>query len=77
MRNGKKAVESATRAGELSSWKDGNVVDTIAAAYAEAGDFDSAVKWQTQANALFSEPDDKKNGESRLELYRNKKPYRE
>ena len=40
---------------------------------AEAGEFQSAVKWQTRANELIAE-DDKTIGESRLKLYQGKKP---
>ena len=38
-RDGKKAVEAATRACELTQWKKPDFLDTLAAAYAEAGDF--------------------------------------
>jgi RNA polymerase sigma factor (sigma-70 family) len=74
-RDGKKAVESAMKAFELSGGKDESYLNTLAAAYAEAGDFDSAVKWQTTLNALTSDAETKANGETRLKLYREKKHY--
>ena len=48
-RDGGKAVESATRACELTKWKSSEFLNTLAAAYAESGDFDAAVTWQTRA----------------------------
>ena len=74
-RDGKKAVASATKACELTDWKEPSHLDTLAAAYAEAGEFDSAVKWQSKANELFQDAEAKKDGETRLNLYREKKPY--
>ena len=76
LRDGTRAIESASRACELSGWKDANDIDTLAAAYAEAGDFDAAVKWQTKANALYADAGDKATGQERLKLYRENKPYR-
>jgi Flp pilus assembly protein TadD len=76
-RDGKRAVESATRACELAQWKNSGFLDTLAAACAEAGDFDAAVTWQTKAIALLL--DERKKGQysSRLAHYRAKRPYRE
>jgi tetratricopeptide (TPR) repeat protein len=76
-RDGKKAVASATRAGELTGWKEPRVLDTLAAACAEAGDFDAAVRWQTKAMAMSFDGGDKSRFEARLKLYRAKTPYRE
>jgi tetratricopeptide (TPR) repeat protein len=75
-RAGSRAVESARRACELSKYEDANWIDTLAAAYAEAGDFERAVEWQEKAIKLL--PDDfKKRAEERLKLYRDKKAYRD
>ena len=72
-RDGRRAIESATRACALTGWKNAAFLATLAAAHAEAGDFDAAVKWQTKANGLGSQAED----EVRLRLYREKTPYRE
>jgi len=52
-------------------------LDTLAAADAEAGDFDSAVKWQAKAIALESNPQEKAEYGTRLALYMDRKPYRD
>ena len=76
IRDGKKAVESATHACELSQWKSANDVDTLAAACAEVGTFDKALEWQEKANKLYADTGDRKKGEDRIKLYKDKKPYR-
>ena len=76
-RDGKKAVESATRACELGDWKNAGILDTLAAAYAESGEFEKAVEWQEKANKLYTDAEDRKKGEERLKLYQDKKPYRD
>jgi tetratricopeptide (TPR) repeat protein len=77
-RDGQAAVKYATKACELSAWKEGSVLDTLAAAYAEAGQFDEAVKWQEKA--LADKETEKRFGSemrARLRLYQSKKAYRE
>jgi hypothetical protein len=77
LRNGKEAIRASTRACELSKWREQDHVQALAAAYAQGGDFEQAVKYQTQAMKMKSEygPIDKKTRE-RLALYRDHKPWR-
>jgi tetratricopeptide (TPR) repeat protein len=77
LRNGRTAVESATRSCELTKWKEANCMGTLAAAYAEAGDFAKAVEYQEKANKLYTDAQDREKGEERLRLYKHKKPYRD
>jgi tetratricopeptide (TPR) repeat protein len=49
LRNGRKSVEYATKACQLTSWKDAGAVEILAAAYAESGNFPEAAKWQRKA----------------------------
>jgi tetratricopeptide (TPR) repeat protein len=75
-RDGKLAVESATRACELTGWKEADKLGVLAAAYAESGDFAKAVRWQQKANERYVDPEDRNKGVERLWLYKDKKPYR-
>jgi tetratricopeptide (TPR) repeat protein len=76
-RDGKKALQTATLACDLTEWEDANSIDVLAAAYAEAGTFDKAVEWQEKAIRLYTDTEDKKKGEERLRLYKERKPYRD
>jgi tetratricopeptide (TPR) repeat protein len=78
LRSGTKAISEATRACMLSGWKDPYGLGTLAAAYAEAGDFLNAVTWQSRALERFAQDDPGlEDHRRRLALYQEKKPWRD
>ena len=75
-RDGPAAVQYATRACELSSWKNANELDTLAAAYAEAGQFKEAIQWQTSALEVGGRNIDRDDFDARLAMYQKREPFR-
>jgi tetratricopeptide (TPR) repeat protein len=77
-RDGGRAVELARKACELTGWRDPMFVEVLAAAVAEAGRFDEAVRFQEQAMALPPYPYYQVGTpEERLQLYRRGRPLRD
>ena len=76
-RDGKPAVKSATFACELTGWNDAISLGTLAAAYAECGDFDAAASYQEKALKLYSGQAELQDGQKRLEMYQAKMPFHE
>lgn len=77
LRDAESAVRHAKRACELK--QDAATLDTLAAAYASAGSFDSAVRTAERAEAAAVEsnlPGLAGEIRKRLELYRREEPYR-
>jgi len=78
VRNGQRAKELALTACELTRYQEPNFVDTLAAAHAEVGEFDDAIRFQQRA--LESAEFEKRFGRearNRLELYAARRPFRE
>lgn len=76
VRNGKRAIDLATKACELTDFKAAHILSTLAAGYAENGDFETALKWSRKALELC-DPDLKENLAKELASYEAKKPWRE
>lgn len=77
-RDGENAIALARQAGQKMAWSDSKARSTLGAAFAETGDFAKAVDWEELALLDSSLSKDLRAGrEARLNLYREKKPYRE
>ena len=80
IRDGTEAVRLAKQACHLADYKVPRCLDTLAAAYAETGQFDQAVKTAEQAIQLTQSSGEEKRTkeiQTRLELYKAGLPYRE
>jgi Flp pilus assembly protein TadD len=76
-RNGQQAIKDAKAACSISEWRDENMVDTLAAAYAETGDFDAAARYAAQALTIKGiAPVDSKRIRQHLTLFQRHQPIR-
>ncbi len=76
VRDGKRALELATEACELTDYNTAHILSTLAAAYAEAGDFETAKKWAQKAVDLNDEDNGPQIAEE-LASYERGQPVRE
>ena len=76
-RDGQKAIENAAKACQLTEGKNWGYVSTLAAAWAESGNFWNARQWQEKAIALAPAEKGKQILHPRLELYKKNRPYHE
>jgi tetratricopeptide (TPR) repeat protein len=77
VRDGKRAVAMATEACELTDYKLPHILSTLASAYAETGDFETAIKWSSKAVELGKDDEEKESLKKELESYHAHKPWRE
>ena len=78
LRDGKRAIELATKACEETKWEEAHIISTLAASYAETGDFESARKYSKQAVDKGAENEEvKEQLEAELASYEAAKPWRE
>jgi len=78
IRDAKQAITDSTAACKMSNWQNASLIDTLAAAYAEAGDFDSALNYQDQAiRSMKGNEERLSEMEERKKLYESHRPYRQ
>jgi len=76
IRNSALAIEHARQACQLTAYERANHLGTLAAAHAEAGEFDNAYDLQKQSLALTTSGLERLPSEKRLNLYRLHQPFR-
>jgi tetratricopeptide (TPR) repeat protein len=78
VRKGTEAVKYASKACELTEWKNPDYLATLATACAELGYFKEAIQWQIKAlESPEMDTDKVEDHRQRLKLFEEGKPYRE
>ncbi len=78
VRDAKRSIELATKACELTEFKQAHILSTLASGYAESGDWETALKWSSKAVEVGSdEAETVDQLKKELESYKEKKPWRE
>lgn len=78
LRDGQRALKLATKACEVTKYEKPHILSTLAAAYAETGDFENARKWSQKAVDLGTKDDEvDEQLKNELESYKQNKPWRE
>ncbi|QDV24373.1 tetratricopeptide repeat protein [Aureliella helgolandensis] len=82
LRDATRALELGLKACEVTDYKAPHILSTLAAAYAENGDFENARKWSAKSVELASEDEDGDQEQlehlkKELESYQQDKPWRE
>lgn len=77
VRDGKLSVDLGKQACDITKYKAPHILSTLAAGYAEIGDWENAVKFSTQAIEIGKDHEQKEHLEKELASYKEKKPWRE
>jgi len=78
VRNADRSIELGLKACDLTKYQKPHILSTLAAGYAEKGDWETAKKWSSKAVELGAKDDEiDEQLKKELESYEQKKPWRE
>ncbi|HEY5314599.1 MAG TPA: tetratricopeptide repeat protein [Pirellulales bacterium] len=77
LRDGKRAIELATQACKLTDYKASHILSTLAAGYAETGDFETARKWSKKSMEVAGKDSIREQLKKEFASYEAGKPWRE
>jgi tetratricopeptide (TPR) repeat protein len=81
LRDAERSIALGTKACELTNYSRPHILSTLAAGYAEKGDWETAIKWSSKAVELGSKDKDEDDVldqlQKELESYKQRKPWRE
>jgi tetratricopeptide (TPR) repeat protein len=77
VRNGKRSLELSLKAAELTEYKQAHILSTLAASYAEIGDFENALKWSEKSVELAEPGRQFDDLNKELASYQRKEAWRE
>jgi tetratricopeptide (TPR) repeat protein len=78
VRDADRSIKFGTKAAELTKYQRAHILSTLAAGYAEKGDFETAKKWSARAVEIGAKEDEVDSQlKKELESYQEKKPWRE
>jgi tetratricopeptide (TPR) repeat protein len=77
LRDGQRAIKLAMQACELTDYKAAHILSTLAAGYAETGDFETAIKWSSKAVEVSDDEEIDDQLQNELASYKAGKPWRE
>ena len=76
IRNGRAAINDAEKACHITKWREADPIDTLAIAYAESGDFDSALRYEQQAMSASDANEISRTLQEHILMFKQHRPVR-
>jgi tetratricopeptide (TPR) repeat protein len=75
-RDARGAIDDAKKACTVTSWREADPIDTLAIAYAESGDFDSAIRYEQQAMSTSDANEISRTLQEHMSMLKQHRPVR-